>query len=120
VKSKIFVVFLALLLVTMGGYAGAEEKFGIIVYPGAKYDTATTDFLKQLSPESAAYRTGDKVAKVLEFYKKQPGFSFIMGDQESGMLQKGSFDVTLQSPWMDTKKGKMEKDTLISIVKRMK
>jgi hypothetical protein len=33
------------------------------------------------------------------------------------MFRKGNVDVTVQSPWMDTKTGKMEKDTLISIVK---
>ena len=117
-KSKWYVIVLALFSVIMGGYAGAEEKFGVSIYPGAKYDSATTDFLKQMSPESAAYRTGDKVEKVMEFYKKQPGFNFIGGDKEGGLLRKGNFDVTVQSPWMDTKTGKMEKDTLISIVKR--
>ena len=117
VKSKHYVIVLALLLVTIGGYAGAEEKFGVSIYPGATYDSATAEFLKQISPESAAYRTGDKVEKVIAFYKKQPGLNFIGGDLEGGMFRKGNLDVTVQSPWMDTKTGKMEKDTLISIVK---
>jgi hypothetical protein len=58
-----------------------------------------------------------KVEKVIAFYKKQPGLNFVGGDQGGGMLRKGNVDVTVQSPWMDTKTGKMEKDTLISIVK---
>jgi hypothetical protein len=117
VKPKNYVIVLALFLVTIGGYAGAEEKFGVSIYPEAKYDSAVTEFLKQISPESAAYRTGDKVEKVIAFYKKQPGLNFIGGDQEGGMFRKGKVDVTVQSPWMDMKTGKMEKDTLISIVK---
>jgi hypothetical protein len=117
VKSKINVIVLALFLVALGGYAGAEEKFGVGIYPGANLDSAATEFLKQISPESAAYRTGDKVEKVIAFYKKQPGLNFVGGDQGGGMLRKGNVDVTVQSPWMDTKTGKMEKDTLISIVK---
>lgn len=79
-------------------------------------DSAATEFLKQISPESAAYRTGDKIEKVMAFYKKQPGMNFVGGEQEGGMFRKGNVDVTVQSPWMDTKTGKMEKDTLISIV----
>lgn len=118
VKSRINAIVLALFLVTLGGYAGAEEKFGVSVYPGASSDSAATEFLKQISPESAAYRTGDKVEKVIAFYKKQPGLNFIGGNQEGGMFRKGNVDVTVQSPWMDTKTGKMEKDTLISFVKK--
>ncbi|MCL4475050.1 MAG: hypothetical protein M1508_02315 [Nitrospirae bacterium] len=96
----------------------AEEKFGVTVYPGAKFDSGVTDFLKQISPESAAYRTSASVAKVVEFYKQQPGLKYMGGDKENAMFRKGDIDVTVQSPWMDTKTGKMMNDTLISIVKQ--
>ena len=36
---------------------------------------------------------------------------------DGGMFKKGNIDITIQNPWMDTKTGKMIKDTLISIVK---
>ena len=46
-KTRIFAFILALFLITMGGLARAEEKFGVIIYPGAKFDPEVTDFLKQ-------------------------------------------------------------------------
>jgi hypothetical protein len=102
----------------MVGVLGAEEKFGVTVYPGAMFDSGVTDFLKQISPDAAAYRTNDSVAKVVEFYKQQPGLKYMGGDRENAMFRKGNIDVTAQSPWMDTKTGKMMKDTLVSIVKQ--
>ena len=71
-----------------------------------------------MSPEAAAYRTGDSAAKVMAYYKKQPGITFAGGDEKGGMFRKGEFDVTVQNPWMDTKTGNMINETLISIVKR--
>jgi len=99
--------------------AGAEEKFGIPVYDGAKYDASTSKTVSEsMSINAACYRTNDPLAKVVEFYKKQPGLEFMGGDKESAMFKKGDVDITIQSPWMDMKSGKMMKDTLISIVKR--
>src|SRR5512135_1326019 len=52
--------------------AAAEESLGIPVYPGAKYDEARTKLLmRSLSVRGSAYRTGDDIAKVMEFYRKQ-------------------------------------------------
>ena len=116
-KTKIFAFVLALFLITVGGLAGTEEKFGVIIYPGAKFDPGVTDFIKQISPESAAYRTGDKVEKVIEYYKKSQGMNLMGISNDGGMFKKGNIDITIQNPWMDTKTGKMIKDTLISIVK---
>ncbi len=110
---------LAICLAVMVGVGNAEEKFGIVVYPGAKHESGTTEFLKQMSPQAAAYRTGDSVDKVVAFYKKQPGFKpFGDATKEGAMFRKGKMDITIQNPWMDTKTGKMVKDTLISIVAR--
>ncbi len=111
------VLFIVIFLVGVT-LVSAEEKLGVAVYPGAKFDGGVTDFLKQLSPEAVAYRTNDGVAKVVEFYKKQAGLKYGGGDKENALFRKGDVDVTIQSPWMDTKTGKMMKDTLISIVKQ--
>ncbi|MCL5024782.1 MAG: hypothetical protein M1497_15725 [Nitrospirae bacterium] len=53
-----------------------------------------------------------------EFYKKQSDLKYMGGDEGTPMFRKGTVDVTVQSPWMDTKTGKMMKDALISIVKQ--
>ena len=116
-RAKKCLLFLCLCLALTAGTGNAEEKFGVVVYAGAMPDGGTSNFLKQMSPQSAAYRTADSVEKVVDFYKKQSGFKLI-GDptKEGAWFKKGKVDVTIQSPWMDTKTGKMSKDTLISIV----
>lgn len=116
-RTKTFVMAFGICLAIMVGVVKAEEKYGIIIYPGAKYDSGVSEFLKQMSPQSAAYRTGDSVDKVVDYYKKQPDFKLIADPTKEGaMFRKGKTDVTIQSPWMDTQTGKMMKDTLISIV----
>jgi len=116
-RTKKCLLFLWVCLAVTIGTGNAEEKFGVVVYTGAKQDSGTSDFLKQMSPQSIAYRTSDNVEKVVDFYKKQAGYKLI-GDptNEGAWFKKGKADVTIQSPWMDTKTGKMNKDTLISIV----
>jgi hypothetical protein len=100
--------------------AGQEIKdvFGVPVYPGAKFDEATTKFLTEsMSMNGKAFRTPDPMAKVAEFYKTQ-GLTEIMVSEEGAMFKKGDdVDVTLQNPWQNMQTGKMEKETLISIVK---
>jgi hypothetical protein len=97
----------------------ASEKFGIAVYPGAKPDPEYTKFVVQLSTGGGeCYRTNDDLAKVADFYKKQPGMIYKGGNKESAMFKKGKVDVTLQNPWMDLKTGGKNTDTLISIVNK--
>lgn len=116
-STKIIMLIVALLLIGVIT-AGAEEKFGIKVYDGAKLDAATSKFVSDsMSVNASCYRTNDSAAKVVEFYKKQPGLELMGEDKENAMLKKGDVDITIQNPWMDTKTGKMIKDTLISIVK---
>jgi hypothetical protein len=117
-KVRSLVVFVTFLFVLTGlTIAGAEEKFGVATYPGAKFDAETTKVVAQMSTGGAGcYRTGDGVSKVVDFYKKQPGMKYMGGDKESAMLKKGKVDVTVQNPWMDMKTGKKNSDTLISIV----
>lgn len=100
--------------------AGQEVKdvYGVPVYPGAKLDEGTTKFLTEsMGVEAQAFRTADPLAKVVEFYKAK-GLTEIMVEPEGAMFKKGdTVDVTLQNPWQNMQTGKMEKDTLISIVK---
>jgi len=118
-KTMATLLSLCICLAVMICMGIAEEKYGITVYTGAKHDSGASEFLKQMSPQSAAYRTGDSVDKVINFYKKQAGFTLV-GDptKEGAMFRKGKMDVTIQSPWMDTSTGKIMQDTLISIVTR--
>jgi hypothetical protein len=114
--KQVIVIAVAVLALAVG-VAGTEEKFGVSVYPGAKYDAETSKAVKDMMQmEAACYRTVDPAAKVAAFYRKQ-GLSS-MGDvtKEGAFFKKGKIDVTLQSPWMHMKTGAMMKDTLISIV----
>jgi hypothetical protein len=115
---RIILLVAALLLVSVIT-AGAEEKIGVKVYGGAKYDAATSKNVSEsLSINAACYRTNDSVAKVAEFYKKQPGMKYTGGEKVSAGFSKGDVDVTIQNPWIDMKTGKMMNDTLITIVKQ--
>ena len=110
---------LAVTLLALGiVVSAAEERFGVKVYEGAKLDTATSKAISEaMSIEAFCYRTNDSLAKVVEFYKKEPGLTFIDGDKESAMFKKGEVDVTVQNPWMDMKTGQLTKETLITFVK---
>jgi hypothetical protein len=117
-KSRKIAALIAVLLFTVVVSAGAEEKFGIKVYDGAKYDASISKSVSEsMSVNAACYQTNDSVAKVAAFYKKQPGLELMGEDKEGAMFKKGDIDVTIQNPWMDMKSGKMMKDTLLSIVK---
>ena len=97
---------------------GAEEKYGVQVYDGAKYDAETSQVLvTAMKVDGACYRTGATPAQVNEFYKKQPGTTEVHSSAKGGMFKKGNVQITVQSPWMNMKTGQQMKDTLISIVK---
>ena len=100
------------------GVANAEERLGVTIYPGAKYDADTSKAVKDmLKTEAACFTTADSIAKVAAFYQQQ-GLKAV-GDvlKEGALFKKGDVDVTIQSPWMNMKTGTMMKDTLVSIVK---
>jgi hypothetical protein len=104
------------------GTAAAEQQFGVEVYPGAKSDAPTTEFLtKGLKMKGEAYVTGDPLDKVVAFYKKQPGLTQNPGAdaKQAGFSGKGVM-VTIQNPWMDTKGGKINNTTLVSVVQQKK
>lgn len=112
------ILFLAGLVLAGSIIAGAEEKFGIKVYDGAKYCASTSKTVSEsLSINASCYRTNDKIKSVIAFYKKQPGLNSLSETAESAMFRKGNIDITIQNPWMDMKTGKLMNDTLISIVK---
>lgn len=100
------------------GTAFAEQKFGVEVYPGAKPDAPTTEFLtKSLKMNGTAYVTGDALDKVVAFYKKQPGLTQSPNPDatQAGFSGKG-VTITVQNPWADMKAGKINKSTLVSII----
>jgi maltose-binding protein MalE len=108
-----FVVLVAGLVV-----AGAEEKYGVKVFDGAKYDADTSQFLiTQMKVDGACYRTDATPAQVNDFYRTQPGTTAVHTDATGGMFKKGNVNITVQAPWMNMKTGQRMKDTLISIVK---
>ena len=99
--------------------AHAEERLGVAVYPGAKYDAGTSNAVKEMMQgEAACFSTADPVAKVAAFYRKQGLEPVGDATKEGAMFRKGPVDVTIQSPWMNMKSGAMMKDTLVSIVRQ--
>ena len=103
--------------------AAAEERLGVAVYPGAKFDQARTKLLKSsLSVEGAAYRTNDDIARVIEFYRKQ-GLLFLKAgsrSKESARFKKTDtgVDVVVQNPSKNSNIGAEMKGTLILIFKK--
>ena len=98
----------------------AESKHGIEIYPAAKADADTAKMIKDtMKIDAATYRTTDSVTKVTDYYRKQPGLKENPGSDNKGssFMGKGTM-LTVQNPWADMKTGKMNNDTLISIVKQ--
>jgi hypothetical protein len=118
-KSKLQLILIVMLFLLSASASGAEEKFGVKVYIGAKLDKDISAWISEsFSAEAFCYRTSDSVEKVVEFYKKETGMEFMGSTKEGGMFKKGEIDITIQSPWQDMKTGQLMKDTLISVVKQ--
>jgi len=118
-KISLTALLLAMMFSPMVSFH-AEEIFGIQVYPGAKFDSDTTQFLKDsLHLNAAAYRTTDSIAKVTTFYKGQKQLALVLEKKGKAMFMKGSYELTveIQNPWMNMKTGQQMTDTLISIAK---
>ena len=114
--KKLIVAALAL----CAAQALAEQKHGIEIYPAAKADAETAKMIKDtMKIDAATYRTTDSVTKITEFYRKQSGLKENPGADAKGssFMGKGTM-LTVQNPWADMKSGKMNNDTLISIVKQ--
>ena len=111
---------------------GTEER-EIPLYPGAVHDAETESFLRDnMGLHASAYQSDDNVFKISLFFEGL-GMKKIHADKDGALLKRckeeynpylkknmstGDCDVeiTIQSPWMDMKSGKLKKNTLISIV----
>ena len=99
--------------------ATAEVQHGVTVYPGAKPDPQVAAELKKAMKITAhTYRTGDSVEKVSQFYRSQKLKEMPGADTKQAGFMADGVHVTVQNPWMDMKSGKVNNDTLISIVKK--
>jgi hypothetical protein len=134
-KAKMIEIALSVLLIGITGTAVlAEEKFGVQIYPGAVFDSKTTEAFSGSSGEMAFYTTKDDIAEVFEFYSNQPGIK-PMGtglmptdDGRSGAAFSGdNIMISIERPYLDMSAatfdeetgvtGKMIDNTLISIQK---
>ena len=105
----------ALLLSTQ---AGAETRLGVTVYPGARPEPAVAAQLKKaMKLDGHTYRTSDSVDKVVAFYRTQALKEGPATSKSGGMFTGKGVTVTIQNPWADMESGKVNNDTLISIVK---
>ena len=117
-KSRSLAVLVLIALAASINVVGAEEKYGVTIYEGAKFDAETSQFvITQMKVDAACYRTSATPSQVNEFYKKQPGMTEVHTGVTGGMFKKGDVTITVQSPWMNMKTGEHMKDTLISVVK---
>ncbi len=101
----------------------AEERLGVAVYPGAKYDQARTNLLRNsLSVQGVAYRTGDDVATVVAFYRKQGLQLLKVGSpsKEHARFKKvdTDVDVVVERLRKDSQSGAKISYTLIQIFKK--
>ena len=112
----------ALLLLTLVSLsqapALAEDKFGVPVYGGAKFNAEVSAQAAQMGGgQAACYRSPDALAKVIDFYSKQAGVDVVHTSPKGAMFKLKGVTITLQSPWMDMSTHARNTDTLISIVK---
>ncbi len=103
--------------------AVAEERLGVAVYPGAKYDQARTKLLQSsLSVQGAAYRTSDDIATVMAFYRKQGLLLLKIGSpsKEHARFKNvdTGVDVVVESLRKDSQTNAKMPDTLIQIFKK--
>jgi hypothetical protein len=89
-------VLVFFVLAVFAAIAAAEEKYGVTVYDGAKYDADTSQFLASaMKVDAACYRTGAAAAQVNEFYRKQAGTTGIHTSAKGGMFKKGNITITV-------------------------
>jgi hypothetical protein len=94
----------------------AETQYGVEVYPGAKADEQVAKQVKEkLRTTARTYRTSDPVSKVADFYRKQ-NLTEAHASKKGATFTSKTATVTIQSPWLDMDSGKMNNDTLVSIV----
>jgi hypothetical protein len=102
----------------LAAQALADSQAGVTVYPGARADPAVAAQVKKaMNIDGHTYRTADSVEKVAAFYRSQQ-LKEAPGTSKTGAMFMGKgVTVTVQNPWADMQTGKVNNDTLISIVK---
>ena len=103
--------------------AAAEERLGVAVYPGAKYDPAGTKRIQNsLYAQGAAYRTGDDIEKVIAFYRQQGLLLLRAGSpsKDHARFKKTDtgVDVVVERLRKDPQTGTTMTGTLIQIIKK--
>ena len=133
-KAKMIAVILSVCMIGITGTAVmAEEKFGVQIYPGAVFDSKTTEAFAGSSGQMAFYTTQDDIAKVFEFYSNQPGIKPMaeLMPKDNGGSGAGfsgeNIMISIERPYLDMSAatfdeekgvtGKMIDSTLISIQK---
>lgn len=119
-----------------GQAAAVDSKgLGVAIYPGARQDESTTEFIRNAGLQGASFRTNDKLSQVVAFYKSQPGLK-VMGQISSEGAMFGAkcmegnnpamkenvpmgcaVNISIQSPWLHMTTNEMMTDTLITIGK---
>jgi hypothetical protein len=117
IAAIVFMVFVVCL-----SSAAAEERFGVAVYPGAKYDPAGTKRIQDSpSAQGAAYRTSDDIEKVVAFYRKQGLLLLKAGSpsKDHARFKKADtgVDVVVGRVRKDSQTGEAMTGTLIQIIK---
>lgn len=85
------------------GIAGAAQKMGVEVYPGAKQLPSKSAYVKAKArvPDAFCYRTSDGADAVVQFVQRQAGFRAL----EPYLLRRASVDVVVHPPTTDPKTG---------------
>lgn len=87
------------------GIAGAAQKLGVEVYPGAKQLPLKSAYVKAAAAVSDAYcyRTSDRPDAVVRFVLRQAGFQA----REQYVLRRQNVDVVVHPPTADPRTGAM-------------
>jgi hypothetical protein len=117
--KRVFLLLLVIVAVFVSGIAVAEERLGVQVYPGSKFDADTTKAVKDmLKCDTFAYQTDAPLSKVVAFYKSQKDLKTLsVTNTLAGFENSKNVQVTISTPWMNMKTGTMMKNTLIQINK---
>ena len=114
---------IAIVFLVCVSFAAAEERLGVAVYPGAKYDPAGTIRIHDsLFAQGAAYRTGDDIEKVIAFYRQQGLLLLRAGSpsKDHARFKKTDtgVDVVVERLRKDPQTGATMTGTLIQIIKK--
>ncbi len=109
------VLLIAAVVTTLVMLAGAQEKFGVKIYPGAKEFPVAEQALANMGITAGCYRTGDSKEKVAAFYRQQPGLRQTSQTDVLFEFEGMGVKMEIDSPWVDTSNFSSQRDTLICI-----